>query len=58
MTTWGYSRFIEMQSNLGRKKLHRTNQGSNFLGGSFNNRDNVTAPIQFRKESKTQHLER
>ena len=24
-----------------RKKHHRTNQGSNFLGGSFSNRDNV-----------------
>ena len=27
-----------------RKKFHRTNQGSNFLGGSFSNRDNVRAP--------------
>ena len=34
-----------------RKKLHRTKQGSNFLRGSFNNRDNVRAPIQFRRES-------
>ena len=24
-----------------RKKLHRMNQGTNFLGGSFSNRDNV-----------------
>ena len=31
-------------------ELHRTNQGSNFLGGSFSNRDNVRAPIQFRRE--------
>ena len=31
-----YGRFI--QSNLRRKKLRRTNQGSNFLGGSFSNR--------------------
>ena len=36
-----YGRFIEIQRNLRRKKLHRTNQGSNFLGGSFSNRDNV-----------------
>ena len=31
-------------------ELHRTNQGSNFLGGSFSNRDSVRAPIQFRRE--------
>ena len=29
--TWSYDRFIEIQSNLRKKKLHRTNQGSNFL---------------------------
>ena len=28
---WLYGRFIEIQSNLRRKKLHKTNQGSNFL---------------------------
>ena len=28
-----------MQSKLRRKKLNRTNQGSNFLGGNFSNRD-------------------
>ena len=48
---WPYGRFIEIQSNLRRKKLYRINQGSNFLGGSFNNRDNVRAPIPFRRES-------
>ena len=52
--TWPNDRFIEIQSNLRRKKLHRTNQGSNFLGGSFSNRDNVRAPIQFRRESQPQ----
>ena len=52
--TWLYDRFIEIQSNLRTKKFHRTNQGSNFLGGSFSNRDNVRAPIQFRKESQPQ----
>ena len=36
-----YGRFIETQSNLRRKKLHRTNQGSNFLGSSLSNKDNV-----------------
>ena len=29
MYTWLYSRFIEIQSNLRRKKFHRTNEGSN-----------------------------
>ena len=42
---WPCGRFIEIQSNLRRKKLHRTNQGSNFLGGNFRNRDN---PINIR----------
>ena len=40
--TWPYGRFI--QSNLRRKKLHRTNQGSNFLGGSFSNRNCLQMP--------------
>ena len=29
--TWVYGRFIETQSNLRRKKLHRMNQSSNFI---------------------------
>ena len=36
-----YGRFIEIQSNLRTKKLHTTNQGSNFLGGSVSDKDNV-----------------
>ena len=55
---WLYVRFIEIQSNLRTKKLHRTNQGSNFLGGNFSNRNNLRAPIQFRMESQSQHLKR
>ena len=55
---WLYGRFTEIKSNFRRKKLHRTNQGSNFLGGSFSNRDNVTTPIQFRRESQLHHLKR
>ena len=51
-----YGRFIELQSNYTRKKLHRTNQGSNH--DSFSNRDNVRAPIQFRRERQLQHLKR
>ena len=55
---WSYGRFIEIQSSLRRKKLYRTNQSSNFLGDSFSNRENVTPPLQFRRESQSQHLER
>ena len=41
-------RFIEIKSNfIRRKKLH---EGSNFLGGSFSNRDNVRALIQFKRD--------
>ena len=56
--TWPYGRFIKIQSNLRREKLHRASQGSNFLGGRFSNRDNVRAPIQIRTESQPQHLKR
>ena len=55
---WVYGRFIEIHTNLRRKKLHRTNQGSSFLRDSFSNRENVKAPIQFRKESQPKHLKR
>ena len=53
-----YGRFVEIQTNLRRQKLHRNNQGSNFLGGSFSNRDNVRAPIPFRRESQPKYLKR
>ena len=51
-----YGRFIEIQSNPRRKKRHRTNQGSDFLGSSFSNTDNVWAPTQFWRERQPQHL--
>ena len=35
-----------------REKLHRMNQGSNFVGGSFSNRNNVRSPIQFGREGQ------
>ena len=47
---WLYGGSIETQSNFRRKKLHRMNKDLNFLGGSFSNRDNVRAPIQFIRE--------
>ena len=50
--------FIEVQSKLRRKKLHRMNEGTYFLEGILSNRDNVTAPIQFRREGQPQHLKR
>ena len=52
-----YSRFIEIQSNQTRKELHRANQGTNFLGGSLNNKNNARAPIHCRRERQSQHLE-
>ena len=51
-----YGRLIEIQGHLGRKKLDRTNQGSNFVGDNFSNKDNVRAPIQFGRESQPQQL--
>ena len=35
-----YGKLKGIQNNLRRKKFHRTNQGSNFPGDSFNNKDN------------------
>ena len=52
-----YGRFIEIKKNFGRKKFDRTSQGSNFLESSFSNRDNSRAPIQFRRERQSQHLQ-
>ena len=58
MTTVSHAWLLEIQSNLRRKKLHRTNQGSSPLGGSFSNRDNATVLIQFRRQKEPQHLKR
>ena len=48
-----YGGFIEIQKNPRRKKLHRTHQGSKFLGGSFSNRDNVKNPNPIYKRKAT-----
>ena len=53
---WLHGKFIGIMRSFRRKKLHKTNWCSNFLGGSFSKKDNVTAPIQFRKERQPQHL--
>ena len=50
-----YGRLIEIKSNLKRKKLHRINQGPNFLGGGFSN-GFCRAPTQFRRGRQSQHL--
>ena len=55
---WPFGRYMEIHSNLKRKKLHRANQRSNFPGDRFSNRDNVRAPIKFREKSQPQHLKR
>ena len=43
---WVYDRFIEIQSNLGRNNLYRTNEGSDIFGASFSNRDTVRPTVQ------------
>ena len=53
-----FGRFIEINFNLGRKKLHRANQGLNFLRDSFGNRYNIRTPTQFRRERQFQYLKR
>ena len=50
---WPYGRFIEIQRNLRRKKLHRTNQGPNFLGGSFS--IEIMSEPQSNLEEKVNH---
>ena len=51
-------RLIEIQSVQRYRNVIRTNRGSNFLRGSFSNRDNVRAPIKYRRERQPQHLKR
>ena len=43
---WQYGRFKDIQSKLRKKKLHRTNQGSNFLGGSFRNNERAQSNLE------------
>ena len=42
-----YGRFAEIESSPGKKKFHRMDKGSNFIGGSFSNRENVRVSIHF-----------
>ena len=35
-----HGRFLDINSTVKRKKLHRTDQGPNFIGGSVSNRGN------------------
>ena len=53
-----HSKFIEIKNNLRRKNLYWTNQGNNFLGGSFSNIDSVRTPIQLRREKQFLDLKR
>ena len=47
-------RFIELQSSLRKKKLHRANQGFNFpRGSSSSNIDNVGAPISLEEKENS-----
>ena len=49
-------RYIDREQE--KNKLHRMNLAPNFLGGSFRNRDNLTASLQWGRESQAQHLKR
>ena len=51
-----YRRFIETQTKLRRKKLYSTNKGSNFLAGSFSNRDNIRAPSNLEEKENPRIL--
>ena len=53
--TWYIYKDIEQPQE---EKLHKTNQGSNFLEGCFSDRDNVRAPIQFGRKNQSQYLKR
>ena len=55
---WLCHRFMEIQSKVRGKKLLTTDQGSNFLGGTFSNKDKESATIQLRRQSQSQHLKR
>ena len=50
-----YGRFINIQSKLRRESLHETNQGPNFLGGNFSNRDNLIIDSPDSSYSKTRN---
>ena len=62
MTTIFYARqsdrFIGIKSNLRRRKLCRTNRGSNFLGSSFSNRDNARTQCILEKKDSPSILKR
>ena len=49
---------VTARDGVTRKRSMKRSQGSNFLGGSFSNGDNVIARIEFRKECQPQLLKR
>ena len=46
------------EQKINRKKLQRTNQGSNFVRGSFSNSDTVRILTQFGRETQLNCLKR
>ena len=46
----------EIKGNPRRKKVRRTNQGFNFLGGSFSYSENVRAQISFKEKGNLRML--
>ena len=50
-----HGRFIEIKSNPRKKKMHETNRGFSFVGGSFSIREFVKTPVLFRRKRQPQH---
>ena len=38
-------KFVEVKRKITRKEVHRTKQSFNYIGSSFNNRENARSPI-------------
>ena len=57
---WSYGSFIEIRATSGERNFieqtFKQQTCPNFLGGSFSSRGNVRSPLQFWRESKSQHL--
>ena len=49
---------LQVKEVKGKRKAFYRQRIPMFFGGSFSNRDNEIAPIQFRRESQPQHLKR
>ena len=53
-----YGNFIKIKRNLREEKLPSMNQGTDFLGDRFSERDIVRASIQLRRQRQSHHFKR